>query len=89
MLKVLNEEKSFEGVLSLALTSYSYYFCILSPLQGVSQALSIALSAYGVGEIVYEQIDLSLMKLSTLRNIQEDTDPEESETSMWGHESEQ
>ena len=44
LLEMLNEEKSCEGAFSLALTSYSFFFCILTPVQAIVQAWSITLS---------------------------------------------
>ncbi|CAE7287524.1 ANK1 [Symbiodinium natans] len=60
LLNLLNEEKGFEGVFSLALTSYSFNYCVLTPSQGLTQLFSIALSAYGVASFLYEQVDLNL-----------------------------
>ncbi|CAE7239821.1 ASZ1 [Symbiodinium sp. CCMP2592] len=72
LLNLLNEEKGFEGVLSLALTSYSFNYCVLTPGQGFTQLFSIALSAYSVASFLYEQVDLNLAE----EEDQEDsTDP--------------
>ncbi|CAE7944453.1 Kidins220 [Symbiodinium sp. KB8] len=89
LLEMLNEEKSFEGALSLALTSF--FFCTLTPVQAIVQAFSITLSAYGVAGGLYELIDLNLIEKSAPSMSQEmqtgflcgaDSDPEVSESEV-------
>ena len=91
LLEMLNEEKSFEGALSLALTSYSFFFCTLTPVQAIVQAFSITLSAYDVAGGLYELIDLNLIEKSAPSMSQEmqtgflcgaDSDPEVSESEV-------
>lgn len=61
LLKLL-EDKASISVLSLVLTTYSFYFCVQAPFQAMALLFSIVLNVYAVTGFIFEQIDLDLAR---------------------------
>ncbi|CAE7948836.1 ASZ1 [Symbiodinium sp. KB8] len=61
LLKLL-EDKASISVLSLVLTTYSFYFCVQAPFQAMALLFSIVLNVYAVTGFIFEQIDLDLQR---------------------------
>ena len=56
-INVLDEEKGAEAFFSLAITSYSYAFCVQTVDQALMQWGSIITSAFGVAEFLVEKME--------------------------------
>lgn len=54
---MLDEEKGAEAFFSLAITSYSYAFCVQTVDQALMQWGSIITSAFGVAEFLVEKME--------------------------------
>jgi len=57
LINVLDEEKGAEAFFSLAITSYSYAFCVQTVDQALMQWGSIITSAFGVAEFLVEKME--------------------------------
>ncbi|CAK9041259.1 unnamed protein product [Durusdinium trenchii] len=60
-LDILQEERGFEAPFSLMLTSYSLLVCVNDVSSALRQSISILVSAYGLANFIYIQLDLNLV----------------------------
>lgn len=58
---ILQEERGFEAPFSLMLTSYSLLVCVNDVSSALRQSISILVSAYGLANFIYIQLDLNLV----------------------------